>query len=512
MVNEQVDEQRDVIAFLSLPQSYGVAGTVERIDTHAAIVFLAGDRAYKLKRAVRYPYLDFSTMEQRRRVCEKELRLNRRTAPDLYLEVRSVNRQAGGALGFASGAPVDWLVVMQRFREEDRLDRVVMRGAFTPLLVRALADSVAHFHEEAERIAASNGATRLRRVIDGNRESMEALAEILPSAKVAGLHSASLDTLVRIAPLLDLRAAQGQVRQCHGDLHLANICLWNGQPTLFDCLEFNDELARIDVLYDLAFVLMDLWERGYPSHASQLFNRYFDMRAEGDGVAALPLFLSMRAAIRAHVSGAEARQRGVGAHGLRRRARGYLTAASEFLVPRSPRLVAIGGLSGTGKSTLALGIAHLVGAAPGARVLRSDVLRKRMVHAVPEARLGPQAYTQAHNDRVYCALADLARTMLEAGRTVIVDAVYAGADERRSIARVADELEVPFTGLWLEALPAVMRSRVDARRNDASDATSAIVERQLRYNVGDLSRWHVLDASIAIDDLVGRAQSVLSTA
>ena len=283
-----VDDQQAVIAFLSRPESYGAAGPVERIDTHGAIVFLAGERAYKLKRAVRYSYLDFSDAAKRKAVCEAELALNRRTAPELYLDLRSVNRMADGRLGFGAkgdgeGTPVDWLVVMRRFDGANLLAAVAARGDLHAGLVRSLADHIAAFHESAEIRQGGGGAQRVRAVIEGNRASMAALpAGSLPQADCLALHERSMAELERLTDLLDRRAASGHVRHCHGDLHLANICLWQGRPLLFDCLEFDAELATTDVLYDLAFLIMDLWEKGYRAQASLVFNRYLDMRGEGE--------------------------------------------------------------------------------------------------------------------------------------------------------------------------------------------------------------------------------------
>ncbi len=295
-------DQNEVIAFLSRAESFATTEPVVRIDTHAAIVFLARDKAFKMKRAVTYPYLDFSTLERRKAVCEAEFHLNCRTAPDLYLGVMSVNRQDDGTLGFGPGEAVDWLVVMRRFASEDLLLSVAQRGELQRQTVRQLADHIARFHDTAEIGTCPDGAQRVRRIIEGNRDSMAALDDgALSGTDCMRLHQASLAALSGVADVLDRRAAEGHVRHCHGDLHLANICLWQGQPVLFDCLEFSEDLATIDVLYDLSFLLMDLWERGYRSAANLAFNRYLDMRDEADGLAAIPLFLSMRAAVRAHV-------------------------------------------------------------------------------------------------------------------------------------------------------------------------------------------------------------------
>lgn len=509
-----LDDQQATIAFMLRPESYGGVEPVERIDTHAAMIFLVGERAYKLKRAVRYAYLDFSTVKKRRAACEAELRLNRRTAPALYLEVRSINRLADGSLGFCEGEPVDWLVVMNRFDAACLLEAVAARGALSAALVSDLADHIARFHDCAEVVRGGDGAARVRKIIDGNRESMAALeAGVLPQEGCADLHRLSIAALERVASLLDRRARDGHVRHCHGDLHLANICLWEGKPTLFDCLEFDAELATTDVLYDLAFLLMDLWARGLRVQASLLFNRYLDMRDEGDGVAALPLFMSMRAAVRTHVSATAAGREENAARRSEKlqAAQDYLSVALTFFDRRPPRLIAIGGLSGTGKSTLAGGLAAWAGSAPGARWLRTDVLRKLLAGLAPEARLPVEAYTRERSAQVYRRLMEDARTMLAAGQSVIVDGVFADPAERAQIAAVAKEAGATLTGLWLEAPPQMLYDRVARRSGDASDADRSVVERQLDYKLGDLTPWHRLDASRSSDHVLTKARALIET-
>ena len=299
--------QRAVIDFLSKASSYGAATEpVDIIETHVSLLFLVGDRAYKLKRAVKLPYLDFSTAEQRRAACEAELALNRRTASYLYLEVRALTRDADGGVGFGSEGPtVDWVVVMRRFDRAALFDELAKTHRLNASLMTGLADHIAAFHQAAEPRPGYAGAVALGAVIETNHACLMAAREAgFAAERIIEVRQRSLERLAAVGALLDRRAAAGKVRRGHGDLHLRNVCLFEGKPTLFDCLEFSDELASVDVLYDLAFLLMDLEHRGLADFANLVLNRYLDVTGEDDGLAAMALFLSLRAAIRAHVTGA----------------------------------------------------------------------------------------------------------------------------------------------------------------------------------------------------------------
>ncbi|WP_029008132.1 AAA family ATPase [Azospirillum halopraeferens] len=480
--------QDAVIAFLEDPGTHG-GQPVERIDTHGAIVFLAGDRALKLKRAVRFPYMDFSTRERRRAACEAELALNRRTAPDLYRAVEPVVRRSDGTLATGgSGAVLDWVVVMHRFDGDRLFDRMAGRGALTPDLMRHLADAIAAFHAAAPERRDAGGAAAMAAVSDGNLAELAQSPALFPPPLVDRLAAASRTALARHGALMDARRDAGRVRHCHGDLHLRNIVLHDGRPTLFDCIEFDDSLAVVDVLYDLAFLLMDLDHRGLRPLGNAVLNRYLEVTGEHGGLALLPLFLSVRAAVRAKVdaAAAAAQEDGERAAGLRADARRYLEQALASLEPPPPRLVAVGGLSGTGKTTVARGLAPAIGPAPGAVVLRSDVLRKRLHGVAETTRLPPEAYTPAATAAVYAAIADAAAAALAAGHAVVADAVYARPEERQAIAAVAAAAGVPFHGVWLEAPAPVREQRVTGRCGDASDATAEVVHRQESYDPGPL--------------------------
>jgi uncharacterized protein len=507
------DEQQDAIAFLSDTSSYGTGvERVELIETHVSLVFLAGDHAYKLKRSVKYPYLDFSTAERRRQACESEFTLNRRTAPALYEEVRGLFRTGKGGISFsAQGAAVDWVVVMRRFDQALLFDALAKTGGFNPRVMEELADHIASFHAAAERRSDRRGAAEMADLAVIQHRCLAAARQAgFAAEQVAGIFEKWRHGVEAVAGLLDRRRAAGKVRHCHGDLHLRNICLLDGKPTLFDCLEFDDALATIDVLYDLAFLLMDLEHRGLSFFANRVLNRYLDQSEEDDGLAAMPFFLSLRAGIRGHVvATALEHAPATGKADLAADARRYLDLAHRFLQPQPGRLIAIGGVSGTGKSTLAAALAPELGRRPGARVLRSDVTRKLLSGVPPETRLPADAYTREMSRRVYDVLRQKAEVALAAGYSAIIDAVALLPEERRSFAEVARAAAVPFSGLWLEGPAATMASRIGARQHDASDATGEVLAEQLRHEPGAID-WIRIDARGGPAETLAAARGALA--
>lgn len=500
------DLESAVIGFLSDAATYGASTPVEIIETHISRIFLVGDHAYKLKRAVKLPYADFSTPDMRLAACRKEFDLNRATASELYLGVRLITRTPDGRLAFdGAGEMVDAVVEMARFDQSALLDRMAERCALTSGLMTATAAAIARFHGKAPVVHSGGGAANIAGVLAINEAGFRT-SHVFSEAEQARFNAAFRAALATLADDLDARERDGKIRRCHGDLHLRNIFVANGEPRLFDCIEFNDQLATVDVLYDLAFLLMDLVHRGYAGFANLVANRYFDATGDEAGICLLPFFTALRAAVRAHVTATAAEMSGSAES--RAEARAYFDLALSCLEPARPRLIAIGGYSGSGKSTIAEALGPLVGQAPGARLLESDRLRKALHGVSAETRLDPSAYRPEVSEKVYAELRLRAEMVLKRGGTVIVNAVYDRAGNRAHIAAAARAANVDFTGIWLAVDPETLRRRVAARSGSASDATVDVLAHQLAHGHAP-DDWISINAGRSVDEIIKEILSVL---
>ncbi|NRG19912.1 AAA family ATPase [Rhizobiales bacterium] len=511
-VSGEQSRQKSIIAYLGDGRNHG-GTTVKRIDTHAAIVFLVGRKAYKLKRAVRFPFLDFSTLEKRKAACDREIERNRLFAPDIYLGTEPVTRDDDGNLAICGdGETVDWLVVMHRFDETKTLDRIADQHGIDDALADGLAEIMVEAHSKAEVRDAAAWIADLGRYLDQNDEAFRADPDLFPPHRAEALSLKAREAYLRLADLLYARDRQGKVRLGHGDAHLGNIVLIEGKPALFDAVEFDDTIATGDILYDLAFLLMDLWERGEHTAANRVFNRYLVLggdAADYDALAALPFFLMVRAAIRAKVTAVaiphqpqDMRPAAVDA------AKRYFECAEQFMEPHTPRLLALGGLSGTGKTTQARLLAPFAGHPPGAVLLRSDVFRKHRLGLSETAPAPPEAYTAQAQAEIYGLMLNAADRCLANGHSVILDAVFARPEERGAAERLAGALEVPFTGIWLDAPREIKLSRVETRKGDASDAGAKVVVLQENYDLGRID-WQCIDASPGIDEIQAKIRENL---
>jgi uncharacterized protein len=510
-VQQAQGPQQEWVAFLASGAAFGGEVPVH-IQTHISHLFLVGDRAYKMKRAVLLNFADLSTLEKRLDACQRELVLNRRTAPDMYLGYLPINRNGEGfTLGDtgdagASGEAVDYVVEMQRFRQEDLFKQMADEHRLTRPVLGALAEQIIALHQTADQRPDMGGQAVMRANAADVHANLTTYGthkgqRFLAQSDIDKWYAAIDGSFARHGALMDRRRADGHVRQCHGDLHLGNICLFNDAPTLFDCIEFSDELACIDVLYDLAFLVMDLVFHGLHTEASLVFNRYLSATRDYEGLPLMAGFLSLRAAIRAMVSAIDVAADGQPIEGdtpdakpeARQEAADHLALALTLApteTPPPPRLIAIGGLSGSGKSTIARQLAPALG--PGTVVLSTDVIRKRLHGVSPETTLPKSAYTGAVSGETYGVLfADAAA--LAAGQTLVADATFVRPQDRDTIADIAANAGAEFTGLWLDISEADATARVASRGNDPSDADVAVVASQHHENTGTIS-WHRLDA------------------
>jgi len=446
------DDQAEVLAFLLRPQSYGrQVVTIERIETHCSIVFLVGEHALKLKRPIVFSSTDYSTVTLRERACRAELAVNRAAAPDLYLGVRSINRGSDGVLRFNGPGPaLDWVVVMRRFAQTDLFSSLADTGRLSPELMHQLGLEIARFHQQAPVATDFGGRGGIGAAIADNGRELRRVGAMLDGADLAQLQAQTEATLVQIAELLERRRRSGKVRRCHGDLRLPNICLFGGRPTLFDSIEFSDALGCIDVLYDLAFLVMDLLAGGYGELANTLFNAYLDATHETDGLAALPLFLAVRAATRSYALVGSALRHPEKAEQQLASARAHLAASRAYLQPVPPCLLAMAEAG----PDLALAVAMLLPPQPGARILH---LRDEL----------PATHLWSTVERV-----------LAAGHSVLVAGRFHQLSARQTATEIAKASRVPFVGLVRgvggdKVLPAGWHHLGDA---NTSDETMSVVK------------------------------------
>ena len=456
------------------------ADRVELEETHISWVLLAGDYAYKLKKPVRLPFLDFSTLAARRHFCEEELRLNRRTAPELYLEVVPIVRDAGGAVRVNPGAtaragapaePLEYAVKMRRFAAGELADAMARRGALGEAEIDSLAAEIARFHLAAPRADDSSAW--------GTPEGVEAPA--LANFEQIG---APLDALRewtrregrRLRPAFAARRAQGFVRECHGDLHLGNVAFIGGRAVPFDCIEFDPALRWIDVMSEVAFLVMDLLAHRLPALAWRLLNAWLEATGDYGGAGVLRYYLVYRAMVRAKIARLRGSQEAFA---------DYAALAGSLAEEGRPRLVLMHGLSGSGKTVAAQKLLETLGAVR----VRSDVERKRLHGLAPRARTGAGLsagiYDEASGRRTYARLAECAALALEAGYPAIVDAAFLERAQREPFLQLAERLGAACVIAHCTAPEATLRRRVAvraARAQDASEAGLAVLERQLAGN------------------------------
>ncbi len=477
----------ELLRDLAEPRAYPHSPrAVDVVQTHISCVFLAGDDVYKVKKVVRFSFLDFSTLALRRHFCEEEVRLNRRLAPDVYRGVVPIVRGPSGHVVGGTGEPVEYAVHMRRLPDDRLLDALLSRGEADDTLMQRIAAKIAAFHAAPDTEPRSTHAAspeELRRTLVESFDALRAHTVDAPTLDV--LERLVLAALSRIAPTLRERARAGRVRDGHGDLRPDHICC-DAELAILDCVEFSERLRICDVASDVAFLASELDFADAAPLADAFVTAYVDMSGDTGLPAVLPFFRAYRALVRALVSAITAAEPEVDAD-LRTRSRDRVTrylalAARAAWNGHAPFVVGVMGRSGSGKSTLAAGL----GEATGAAVLRSDVLRKRLAGVEPLARPASAAdlerlYGDTHSEAVYAALADGAARLLAGGRTVVVDATFLRRRDRARIDDVARAARTPVFWIECRAATPVLHERLRARaerNDDASDATPTVSDAQ----------------------------------
>jgi aminoglycoside phosphotransferase family enzyme/predicted kinase len=478
-----------LIQALSEPAAYShPVEVVEVHQTHISVVFLAGDYAYKIKKPVDLGFLDFSTLAERRHFCDKEVRLNRRLAPAVYLGVVPVTQSAKGVTVEGPGAVVEWAVKMVRLPAKATLESRLQRGEVTAEAMEALARRIAAFHAWAETNEHIATFGRFELVARNTRENFEQSAALVGhtiSRVVAErLQALTEASLARLRPLIDGRAARGMIRDTHGDLHVDHVYLFPEKVppedlVIVDCIEFNERFRYADPVADMAFLVMDLAFHGRRDLARTFAEAYFQATGDAHGRALLPFYTAYRAAVRGKVEGLElvAREipRAEREAALVKAQAHWLLALSELEEPaRKPCLVLVGGLPGTGKSTLVQGLAEQA----GFNVVRSDLVRKELAHVTGLNSLvcpfGDGIYSPEWTDRTYAACLRRVGDWLFEGKRVLVDASFCEATRRQAFLDAAVRWGVPGLFLLCRAQPETVRQRLAARQHNASDADWAV--------------------------------------
>ena len=466
---------------------------VRLIETHISWVLLTGQFAYKIKKPVDFGFLDFSTLEKRHFCCEEELRLNRRLAPNIYLAVLAIHGSAENPCFEGEGEAIEYAVKMQQFPQQAQLDRMLLAGKLTPAEIDAIADMIAGFHQV---VAVADPASHFgdsEHVFQPVVENFSQIRDRLPDEQcnktIQTIEEWSLAAFTQLTAVFTQRKQQGFIRECHGDMHLRNLAWIHDAPIAFDCIEFNPDLRWIDVISEIAFLVMDLQERGQSAFANRFLNDYLEHTGDYAGLAVLKFYLVYRAMVRAKVDIIRATQQGIDTAEQKAAMQdfnAYLQLAQQYIHPQRPVLIITRGMSGSGKSTLTRPLLEQLGAIR----IRSDVERKRLFQVQPQHNAGSGIetgiYSATATSQTYQQLASLAAGILAAGQNVIVDATFARAEQRQLFAELAGQKKVAYIILEFTAAADTLRQRIRARTQDVSDANLEVLEHQL-------SVWQPLD-------------------
>lgn len=482
-----------LIQQMLVPEFYphSVQAPIQLLQTHISYVLLTGEFAYKVKKPVNFGFLDFSTLEKRKQFCDEELRLNQRGAAELYLEVVPVTQNQESFVLKGAGEPVEFVVKMRQFPQETLLSTMADHGELTAQLLMVLAKTLAEFHRTAptnDDILRFGEVATVRQAFDENYSQTVNYIGIAQTQTQFDETKAYTDQcFAERETLFQDRIQNKKIRECHGDLHLRNICYWNHKILLFDCIEFNEAFRFVDVMYDVAFVVMDLETRDRTDLSNLFLNSYLEETGDWEGLQVLPLYLSRQAYVRAKVTSFLLDELNIPdavKQESQETARHYYQLAWQYTQPKSGKLLLMSGLSGSGKSTTARQIAQ----ASGAIHIRSDAVRKHLagisIHqrGDAEGEYGSGVYTPEMTQRTYDRLLELGVLLARQGFTVILDAKYDRQTLRQAVMDAAQRANLPLQIVQCTAPESVLRDRLQQRTGDIADATADLLDAQLKAN------------------------------
>ncbi len=509
------DNQAETIKLLSNPKTYGdKVHSIDICQSHIAILFLVGQNVYKLKRAVQYPNIDFSTPEKRKLACVNEMRRSAIYAPNLIMGTKSIRRLKNGRIkiGGKTGEEIDTLLVLKRIPKKSLLNYMLPSEKFDRFEAMDLAEKLAELHTKAKIYHTKFGVETLRQTILENESVLSCFtSNLFDREKLNQLTQKSLESLQKNTALITFRQKTGRVRKCHGDLLLSNIAFDKKEFLFFSPIEYDNNKECIDTLYDLAYLMMDMEAHGLRRLCNIMFNHYMAYTNDIEGYPLLPLYQSIRAAYRASVfarlsnlvEGKEKERVIALAHK-------YFDLACSFMTEHKPILIACGGLSGSGKSRVAREIGGQINPPPGAVILRDDIIKKQITGIAPHQRFDKSYDTPVFEKLVYNVLRQHAQTALSVGSCVIVDALFYSQAERKAIEKLAQKMQIPFYGFWMDAPLCVRAERVKTRKRNPSDIRKDWeLESQLNLRTGPIS-WHKIMTDGPKEETVKKVMDILN--
>lgn len=475
---------------------------IKLIQTHISYVLLTGDYAYKVKKPVNFGFLDFSSLEKRQNFCQEELRLNQRGAAQLYLEVLPITLNGDEYHLQGENDVVEYVLKMQQFPDNALLSGMFERGELSEKHIEDLGKVVAQYHAATETndyILSFGEVSQVRASIDENYEqTTKYIGGPQTQSQFDETKSYTDNFFVQHPELFTNRIKNKYIRECHGDLHLNNICLWQDRILLFDCIEFNEPFRFVDVMYDIAFAIMDLEARGRDDYANAFLNTYIEQTGDWEGLQLLPLYLSRQAYVRAKVTSFLLDDPGIPAdvkENAVQTAAGYYKQAWEYTKPHQGQLFIMSGVSGSGKSTTG----RLLSQKLGAVIIRSDAVRKHLAQVSLLERGGDELYTPEMTEKTYNKISELGILLAKQGFTVILDAKYDRQHLRGNVISQAQANQIPLKIIQCTAPEAILRERLNKRTGDIADATTDLLSSQLQqaeaFTVQEKTYLTILDTT-----------------